>query len=132
MSTHTQLSEGSVSAHGGLSVGKERKGKEINIYKTPAKSGAVFFRSKLVELGVDEQLANEWIEIRKNKKAALSEGAITRMITEVEKAKLTMRQAVEICCERAWQGFKAEWLNNKPGQVQTQATVKPPRAFHQD
>lgn len=108
----------------------EKRREEKNIYKTPNKSGVSVFRSKLIELGVDEQLANEWIEIRKNKKAALTANAIERLLPEVKKAGLSVQQAIEICCERAWQGFKAEWLNKQ--QWQPQAVITTPRPFHQD
>lgn len=70
------------------------------------------FKKKLLELGVDEAVADEWIAIRKLKKKTNSEYALSREIAQVEKAGITMDEALTICCDNGWGQFKAEWLGN--------------------
>lgn len=70
------------------------------------------FKKKLLELGVDEAVADEWIAIRKLKKKTNSEYALSREIAQVEKAGITMDEALSICCDNGWGQFKAEWLGN--------------------
>jgi len=66
--------------------------------------------------GVDEQTWKDFLIIRKAKKAPLTKTALKRMVTQAEKAKITLQEAMAICCERGWQAFKAEWVKNEPKQ----------------
>lgn len=59
---------------------------------------------------VDEQLWNDWMVIRKNKKAPLTQSAWELMIKESEKASFPIEKAIEECCLRNWQSFKADWI----------------------
>jgi hypothetical protein len=71
--------------------------------------------SELISLGVEEQTAKDWLQVRKEKKAAATKTAIDGIAREAGKAKIGLQDALSICCERGWQGFKAEWIekNNK-------------------
>lgn len=64
----------------------------------------------LASIGVDGQLAQDFISLRKQKKAAITETAIKGICREASKANLTPMEAIQICCERGWAGFKAEWV----------------------
>lgn len=70
------------------------------------------FKDELLILTDDEKLVNEWLLIRKNKKAINTETALKSFITEVNKTKWSYKEVVKICVENSWKGFKAEWLNN--------------------
>ena len=63
--------------------------------------------------GMDARIWNDWIALRKNKKAAVTETALKGIEREAAKAGLTIEQALVICCERGWAGFKAEWVQDK-------------------
>ena len=62
----------------------------------------------LVNLGVDEQVANDYLATRKTK---LTQTAINGIIKQADLVKLTLGQAIEIAAENGWQSFKAEWYN---------------------
>ena len=70
------------------------------------------FRESLLSLGVAECYINDWLIVRKNKKASNTESALKRFIAECNKADITVAAAVQMCAENSWQGFKAEYLNN--------------------
>ena len=73
----------------------------------------------LLALNIDKQYAQDWLEVRKVKKAPLTQTAINLLIKEALIAKISVNDAVRICAENCWQGFKAEWyfkLNNQPNQ----------------
>ena len=64
--------------------------------------------------------------IRKAKRAPMTPTALVGILREANKAHITLEQALEHCCERGWQGFKADWLTPgrtepRPDQVGTAA-----------
>ena len=63
----------------------------------------------LTDLGVDEQIAKDWLTVRKAKRAPLTQTAINTLKNEAGKAGITVAEAVAICAQRSWQGFKASW-----------------------
>lgn len=70
------------------------------------------FKETLLSLGVAECYINDWLIVRKNKRASNTESALKRFITECNKANISVPEAVQMCAENSWQGFKAEYLNN--------------------
>ena len=60
--------------------------------------------------GVDPQIASDWIAMRKQKRAAVTETAIAGIRREAEKAGLSLQDALAMCCARGWTGFKADWV----------------------
>lgn len=77
--------------------------------------------SELVAIGVDEQHAKDWLAVRKQKKAAMTQTALKLLVTEAAKANITVAGAVEIAAARGWQSLKAEWLEKDRGQTNTGA-----------
>ena len=70
------------------------------------------FRASLLTLGAKECYIDDWLIVRKNKRASNTESALKKMITECTKANISVAAAVQMCAENSWQGFKAEYLNN--------------------
>lgn len=71
------------------------------------------FRESLLDLSADEKLVDDWLLIRKNKKATNSETAFSMFFNEFKASKRPIDEVLKICIERDWKGFKAEWLKNK-------------------
>lgn len=69
-------------------------------------------QAHLSELGVDEQVAKDWLIHRKAVKASPTETAIKGIVRESSKAGISLQSALELCCQRGWRGFKAEWVKN--------------------
>ena len=70
------------------------------------------FVEALKSLGADNQMINDWMLVRKNKKASNSETSFKNFMTQVEKSKLPLNTILEICIVRDWKGFNASWLSN--------------------
>lgn len=70
----------------------------------------------LATLGIDKQIASDWIILRKQKKAAVTETAMQGIQREADKAGLSLEAVLRVCCERGWSGFKAEWMFNGNGK----------------
>lgn len=75
----------------------------------PAKPPRFEPLSALLALGVDAQVAADWLAVRKAKRAALTQTALDDVVTEAHKAGISVAQAVRICAARGWQGFRASW-----------------------
>lgn len=88
---------------------KERKElkKEKNI-----NNNIFSFKNSLISLGAEEQLINDWLAVRKNKKATNTETAFNLFKSEVEKSKADVNEVLKLCIEKSWSGFKSEWKNN--------------------
>lgn len=76
------------------------------------KEKSTFNAQDLIAMGVDEQHAKDWIEVRKRKKAAMTMTALNGVIREAKKAGVSLAEAIRVCAEKSWQGFEASWLSN--------------------
>ena len=63
--------------------------------------------------GVSEQVWNDFIALRKAKRAPLSATALSVIAKEAEKAAMHIEEALTECVTRGWQSFKAEWIKPK-------------------
>lgn len=77
------------------------------------------FKNELLALGVNKDILKDWLTVRRKKKASNTETALEGFLTEVNKANITVAEAVKVAAESSWSGFKANWYNNK------QPTAKP-------
>lgn len=110
---------------------KERdRDKEIKVYSEEYKENAVpstastispktkkfDFKGYLLEHGASEQAVNDWLEVRKKKRAANTLSAIRKLESEASKAGISLAEAVDMCAGNSWQSLKAEWVEreNKP------------------
>ena len=68
----------------------------------------------LENMGVETQLAKDWLQTRKEKRAgSLTQTVITALRREAEKAGLTVQQAVQVAAERGWARFNSSYLHNE-------------------
>jgi uncharacterized protein YdaU (DUF1376 family) len=63
--------------------------------------------------GVTESVWQDWITLRKSKKAAVTQTALDGIEREAKKAGVSLQTALETCCARGWTGFKSEWMEEK-------------------
>lgn len=87
--------------------------KEEKTSKKPAPRSAPLSVSDLTALQVDEQVAKEFLAIRKTKRAPLTEIALAGIRREAEGVGWTLDQTLRKCVERGWQGFEAGWVTDK-------------------
>lgn len=103
----------------GFSVGSEN-GTETKAHQTPdtihqtpkEKPNTPRFdaRRHLVERGVSEQQADDWLTLRKAKRLPATLTALDGVEAEANKAGIELPKAIAECCLRGWGGFKAEWF----------------------
>lgn len=62
---------------------------------------------------VSEETWQDFLKHRKAKKAPVTETVLNTIATEAERAGWPMEDALKEICMRGWQGFKAEWVQNK-------------------
>ena len=70
----------------------------------------------LLDFGIDEDLADDFLKLRKAKQAPITKTVCKQLQSEALKAGITINQAIEICIGRNWQNFNAswDWQNTKP------------------
>ena len=59
--------------------------------------------------GVDQQVLNDWQQLRKKKGAPITRTALEDIRREAGKAGMTLNEVFTMCCSRGWQGFMASW-----------------------
>jgi uncharacterized protein YdaU (DUF1376 family) len=63
---------------------------------------------------IPAELFSEYSKLRKDKRAsALTARMFNAMSNQAAIAGITVERAIEICCERGWTGFNAEWIKDK-------------------
>lgn len=63
--------------------------------------------------GLDVSVWQDWLKIRKTKKAPLTATAWKLFVNECQKAGWTIEDAIKECCLRNWASFKADWMKEK-------------------
>ena len=63
--------------------------------------------------GVDCDLWKDYLKVRNKQKKPITQTAIKGLQREADKAKLSLSEVIQICAERGWIGFKAEWVDSK-------------------
>lgn len=74
------------------------------------------FREKLIEYGFYESLVDDWLKVRKTKKATNTKTAFNSIIREFERKNCDINEMLEIAITNSWSGFKHSWvekLNNE-------------------
>jgi hypothetical protein len=105
-------------------VGKERKGKEQGKEQGKEKTSTASqfdFLSALILEGVDEQIARDWIAVRKAKRSSNTKTALEATKKEAGKAGYSLQEALTVCCRQGWAGFNAEWVQKDRKITQHQA-----------
>ena len=62
---------------------------------------------------VSPQVWGDWQSLRKAKRAAVTATAVAGIRKEAESIGMSLEDALSMCCERGWTGFKAEWVSKQ-------------------
>lgn len=86
-------------------------------YAAPEQSSSRFmFKNALISLGVKPQTADDWIKVRKAKRAAQTETAFKTVASQIklvmDEYGVTADDVVRIAVERNWQGLMARFYEN--------------------
>ena len=92
-----------------IDIDKEKKNTKATVVATPD--------------GVSDSLWADFKKLRSAKKSPITQTAIEGISREANKAGLPLATALQMCCERGWAGFKADWAADKP-QVPTETAYQ--------
>ncbi len=84
------------------------------------------FKKSLLSLNIPENIVNDWMKVRKNKKATNTEIAFNKIVNEIIKANITPSEAINLCVERSWSGFQSDWYKN---QKQNNINTNTPKEY---
>ena len=70
------------------------------------------FRKAMLSEGFTPELVDEWLKIRKAKKAINTECAFKTFIEQVRKTNQDMNTVLSIIVQKQWKGFEADWLHS--------------------
>lgn len=87
------------------------------------------FKAEIIKLGVEEEIANDFMAIRQKKKAVNSARALKVLQTEADKAELTFAEAIDFATKMNWRGFFAEWYFNEINKNNNHGTKGIKRGF---
>lgn len=82
----------------------------INININNNKYTRFDFFAALKEIGVSDEVARAWMQVRKTKRATNTKIAFDRVKSEIEKSGRPADDCIRYAVEKSWQGFNATWL----------------------
>lgn len=94
-------------------IDKPNQDKEKEDKSSSKKKNSFPFRQALIDLGVRPEIVNDWLIVRKNKRASNTETAFNRIKNEILKSGKSANDCITLAVERSWQGFMAEWMLNE-------------------
>lgn len=59
---------------------------------------------------VSESVWEDFLALRKAKRAAMTQTALNGFVREAQKAGMALQDVLELCCAKGWQGFEAAWV----------------------
>lgn len=82
------------------------------------------FRNELIKYGFESELVDEWLMVRKAKKAVNTKTAFNSFIFEVKKGNpnVDFNEILKLCVQNSWAGFKNEWITNQKTNINGKST----------
>ena len=77
------------------------------------------FRKAMLSEGFAPELVDEWLKIRKAKKAINTERAFKTFIEQVRKTNQDINTVLSIIVQKQWKGFEADWLHSTQAPLQS-------------
>lgn len=86
------------------------------LHSSKKKNDSFNFRKALIQENFDPKLVEDWIQVRKTKRAANTETAFKIFLNQILQAERTKQidrnELLELTVSRSWQTFKIEYLEN--------------------
>ena len=70
------------------------------------------FRTSLIDYGFKSNLVDDWLKVRKTKKATNTETAFKSFISEIESRQCNINEMLQTSVTNSWSGFKHKWVDN--------------------
>ena len=81
------------------------------------------FKKSLLSFGFDSILVDEWLKVRRVKKAVNSEIAFNGFIREVELNGQDKNLILQKCVEKGWRSFESDWLPKQNNNTSVTITL---------
>lgn len=95
----------------GMAAGRaEAKQKRAKKDPTVGDNAVTVNVAEMVRHGVCPLAAEDWLRVRRQHKAPLTRTAWSATLREAEEAGMHIGAVVQMCAERSWRGFKAEYV----------------------
>ena len=72
------------------------------------------FKKAFLDLDVDVKTLEDWLKVRKAKKAVNTQSAFNSVKKKMEASGKSFNECVTISAEKSWAGFDIEWMKEKP------------------
>ena len=82
----------------------------------------------LLDQGVADQTALDWLALRKAKRATVTLTVVETFCREASKAGMALEAVLSLCCSRGWTGFEADWVLRAAAPAQSAAQRFDPTA----
>jgi len=102
-----QLTNNQPTTNQQLTTNKEDK--HLSIKELNTNTPRISSLNKLISFGVNEQIAKDWLLIRKAKKLPFTDTALNQIKKEAESIGKTLPDIIEVCAKNNWGSFKASW-----------------------
>ena len=100
-----------------------QENKENKDNKENKKEEGFDFLKSIIDLGVDEQVANDWMVVRKKKGASNTPTAFNRIKKEIEACSATPNECITLVAENSWRGFEARYFTDNNASSSKQEEV---------
>jgi hypothetical protein len=71
------------------------------------------FKKSLIELGVENQIATDWIKVRQKRQASNTVTSFNKIKNQIELSGKPANECIKIAVEKDWKGFEADWIIKK-------------------
>ena len=93
---------------------KEKESLSPAIASTPStpKPPKFDFKAELIKIGVSEQVASEYMAVRKTKRATNTKTAFDDIEAQITKTGKTAQECIAFAVKKSWAGFESSWMDN--------------------
>lgn len=92
-----------------------------------AKAAAFDFRQALIGIGVTARVADDWLAVRRTKRATNTETAFRSIAAQIEKSGKPADDCIRLAAEQSWSGFRASWMDGSDDRPLAPARAQDPR-----
>lgn len=71
------------------------------------------FNQSMLDIGADESLLAQWLEIREKEHGRNTENAFNIFTSQLKTSGADINEALQMCVDNKWVGFKADWYAKK-------------------
>lgn len=91
-------------------ISRLQKDTDKNVKNVKKENIEFNFKKSLIDLGVENSIVEDWMKVRRNKKATNTETSFVRIKNQIEKSGFSANQCITLAVQKDWKGFEASWI----------------------